>query len=260
MGYENIIVERNYEDIVEVTFNRPQALNALNNALCSEFKSALEEIQGDDSIAVVLIKGAGRAFSAGVDLKEHKNLTQRFDILRDIINLLWKLEPPLIACVNGFAITGGFELALACDIVIASTNAVFRDTHAQVGILPGGGNSQRLPRIVGEKKAKEIIFTSDFISATEAERMGFVNKVVPPEKFDEECMLLAQKIAAQPKKVLRKIKQMMNDGMDMDYRSAIMLEQLECLIWYKDVAGEGFTQRGRGVIDGGRAKISKGRA
>jgi len=257
MGYENIIVEQKYKDIVEITLNRPEALNALNTALSSELKSALENVQQDNSIAAVILKGTGRAFSAGIDLKEKTDLARRFEIIKDVIYLLSNLSPPVIAGVNGFAITGGFELALACDIVIASGNALFRDTHAQVGILPGGGNTQRLPRIVGEKKAKEIMFTSDFISAAEAEKLGFVNKVVPPEKLEEECILLAQKIAAQPKHVIRKIKQIMDDGMGMDFRAAIMFEQFESLLWYKDMASEEFIQRGRGVIEGGRTKIKE---
>lgn len=258
MAYENIVVERKCEDIVQITLNRPEALNALNTALCSELRSALEDVQRDESIAVVILTGAGRAFSAGLDLKEQADLVVRHDIIMDVFSLLTKLGPPIIAGINGFAITGGFELALSCDIIIASNNAVFRDTHAQVGIIPGGGNTQRLPRIVGEKKAKEIMFTSDFIYATEAERLGFVNKVVPHEKLEEECILLAQKIATQPKYIIRKIKRMIDNGMGMDFNAATVFEQFESLKWFKGLNREEFTKRWQGVIEEGGTKIIKG--
>jgi len=256
--FENVIVERSYEDIVGITLNRPEALNALNTALCVDLRRALENVRRDDSIAAVILTGAGRAFCAGLDLKEQTGLVARHDIMRDVFSLLRQLGPPVIAGVNGFAITGGFELALGCDIVIASDNAVFRDTHAQVGIVPGGGNTQRLPRIIGEKKAKEILFASDFIPATEAEKLGFVNRVVPPEKLEEECILLARKIAAQPRHVIRKIKRVMDDGMGMDFKAATAFEQSESLNWCRGLGGEEFKKRGQGVIEGGRARIRNG--
>ena len=151
MAYENIIVEKKEEGIIKITLNRPSALNALNNALLKELKLALEEIQGDENIAVVVLTGTGRAFSAGRDLKATDDFFERTDVIQDVFSLLQNLGPPIIAAVNGFAITGGFELALACDIVVASENAVFRDTHAQMEIVPGAGNTQRLSRLIGKK-------------------------------------------------------------------------------------------------------------
>lgn len=257
MAYENIIVEKEEEGIVKITLNRPHVLNALNNALCKELKLALEEIQSDENVAVVILTGAGRAFSAGRDLKATGDFFERHDVVRDVFSLLQEPGPPVIAAVNGFAVTGGFELALACDMVIASENALFRDTHAQVGLVPGAGNTQRLPRLVGEKKAKEILFTSEFVSAAEAERIGLVNKVVPPQKLEEEVMLLARKIASQPKHMIRKLKQVINQGMRMDFDAAMMFEQLESRAWREKLVPEEIAQRGRGVIEGGRAEIRK---
>lgn len=257
MAYENITVEKKGEGIVKITLNRPHVLNALSNALFDELQLALEDIQRDDTVAVVILTGAGRAFSAGRDLKTAEDFVVFERLARSVLSSLEELGPPVIAAVNGFAITGGFELALACDIVVASESALFRDTHAQVGILPGGGNTQRLPRLIGEKKAKEIMFASEFISATEAEAMGLVNQVVPPEKLEEEVMLLARKIVTQPKDMIRKLKQMINEGMKMDLKAAMMFEQLESRAWRQRLVPEEIAQRGQAVIEKGRAEISK---
>ena len=256
MVYENIIVEQVEKGIVKITLNRPRVLNAMNSALLTELRQALGELERDEDVAVVILTGAGRAFSAGMDLKETGHFYEwkggsfTFSLLRN-------LKCPVIAAVNGYAITGGFELAMACDIVVASENAAFRDTHAQVRVLPGGGNTQRLPRLVGEKKAKEILFTSDFIPAAEAARIGLVNRVVPPERLEEEVLQLARKIAVQPKDIISKMKQVINEGMNMDFGAAMMYEQLESRAWRAQMTPEDIAQQGRGVIKGGRAEVRK---
>ncbi len=257
MTYENIVVEKKEEGIVKITLNRPQVLNALNNASYAELKAALEDIQGDENVAVVILTGAGHAFSAGRDLKATEDFLEGDEVIIDVFTLLEKLGPPVIAAVNGYAITGGLALALSCDIVVASENAVFRDNHAQVGIFPDGNSSQRLPRLVGEKKAKEILFTSDPISGSEAERIGLVNKVVPPEKLEEEVMLLAKKIASQPKDMIRKIKQIVNQGMRMDFEAAMMFVRIENLRRQGTLKREEIAQQGRQAIEEGRAKVGK---
>ena len=229
MTYKNIIVEKKEEGIVIITLNRSQVLNALNNASFAELRTALEDIQRDENVAVVILTGAGRAFSVGRDLKATEDFSESDEVIIDVFALLEKLGPPVIAAVNGYAITGGLALALSCDIVVASENAAFRDNHAQIGIFPDGSTSQKLPRLVGEKKAKEILFTSDLISGGEAERIGLVNKVVPPEKLEEEVMLLAKKIASQPKPMIRSIKQVVNQGMRMDLEAAMMFARIEYL-------------------------------
>ena len=229
MTYKNIIVEKKEEGIVIITLNRSQVLNALNNASFAELRTALEDIQRDENVAVVILTGAGRAFSVGRDLKATEDFSEGDEVIIDVFALLEKLGPPVIAAVNGYAITGGLALALSCDIVVASENAAFRDNHAQIGIFPDGSTSQKLPRLVGEKKAKEILFTSDLISGGEAERIGLVNKVVPPEKLEEEVMLLAKKIASQPKPMIRSIKQVVNQGMRMDLEAAMMFARIEYL-------------------------------
>jgi enoyl-CoA hydratase len=255
MEYENLVFERVDEDIVRITLNRPAALNALNTAMSADLRRALEEVEGDDTVAVVILTGAGRAFSAGLDLKEECDLLARNDVVGDVLTILGRLTIPVIAAVNGFAITGGFELAMACDLLIAAESAYFRDTHAQANVIPGGGATQRLPRVVGEKKAKEILFASEFIPAAQAERMGFVNRVVPGDRLEEECVALARRIAAQPKGIVRRLKWMVDEGMRMDFRSAMTFEQLECWTGWRDLAGEEFTRRGREVIEKGRQRL-----
>lgn len=259
MAYENIIVEKLEKGIVKVTLNRPRVLNAMNGALLKELRLALEELDKDEDVAVVILTGAGRAFCSGMDLKATGVFYERVSA-GIIFSLFRKLGCPVIAAVNGYAVTGGFELAMACDIVVASENAAFRDTHAQVKLLPGGGNTQRLPRLVGEKRAKEILFTSDFIPAAEAARIGLVNKVVPPEKLEEEVMQLARKIASQPKDMIRKMKQVINEGMNMDFGAAMMYEQLESRAWREKMTPEEIAQQGRAVIQGGRAEVRREQA
>jgi enoyl-CoA hydratase len=257
MTYENIILEKE-KGIAKITLNRPQALNALNSAMAQELTQVLQEISKDETIDVIILTGAGRAFCAGMDLKALGESLEPFEAVGDVFYLLENLEPPIIAAVNGFAITGGFELALACDLIIASENAVFRDTHAQVGVTPGGGNSQRLPRLVGEKKAKELLFTSEFISAKEAERIGLINRVVPSEKLEEEVMQLATKIASQPRGMIRKLKRTVNEGMKMDFGSAMMFEQIEFRRHLGKMSAKEIEERRRAVVEGGRTEIKKG--
>ena len=262
MDYQNIIVEKKDEGIIQITLNRPEALNALNSALFTDLRHALLDVQGDESVAVVILTGAGRAFCVGRDLKADaefsaENFFENYYLRAGTFSLLEHLGPPVIAAVNGFAITGGLELVMCCDMVLASDRAMFRDTHAQVGIYPGAGSSQRLPRLLGEKRAKELLFASRFITAQEAERIGLVNRVVPHDKLLEEALCLAQDIAAQPRDVIRGMKRLIDAGMGMDYKSAIMLEQMESLASQVMVSGEDFAARNRGVIERGRGQVKK---
>jgi len=260
MAYENIIVEKKEEGIVKITLNRPHVLNALNNATSRELTAAWQEVQRDETIDVVILTGAGRAFCAGRDLKETGDTDDFFttdEAVRDALRLPQRIGATVIAALNGVAVTAGFELVLACDIVIASETASLRDTHASFNFIPGAGLTQILPRLVGDKKAKEIMLASDFISAKEAERIGLVNKVVPPEKLEEEVMALARKITAQPKPITRKLKQVINDGMKLDFNAAMMLEQMEHRTWREKMAGRQVAERAPEVMKGARAEIRR---
>ncbi len=221
MTYSKIILEKK-SGIAKITLNRPHVLNAVDEELLSELMAALDEIEKDDSINVVILTGAGRAFSVGRDLKgilegRERAGGSRYKALED-------LSKPVIAAVNGYCFTGSFEMAMCADIIIASENAVFADTHARFGVIPGGGQTQRLPRQIGPQKAKELLFTCDTISAHEAERIGIVNKVVPPEKLEEAAMEMAEKILKNIPEALRVIKSLVNKGMKTDLETGLKME------------------------------------
>ena len=188
MAFNTILMEKK-DGVARVTLNRPEVLNALSPLSLSELIAALKEIDGDDSVRVVVLKGAGRCFCAGLDLKivgglleegnEEAARSQLIDQGLEVGEVIDGLSKPVIAAVHGYAITGGFYLAYCCDIVIASEDAVFQDTHARWGFVPGWQESQRLLRLVGIPKAKYIFFTSDQMSAADMAAAGLVSKVVP---------------------------------------------------------------------------------
>ena len=221
MDYSKIILEKK-DGIARITFNKPKALNNMDEGLLAELMDALDDIEKDDSVGVVILTGSGRAFSAGRDLPGILEGREWVGGVR--YRRLEDLSKPVIAAVNGYCFTGSFELAMCADIIIASENAVFGDTHARFGIVPGGGQTQRLPRQIGPKKAKELMFTSDMISAQEAERIGIVNKVVPAEKLEETTMEMAQKILNQIPETLKIIKRLVNQGMQTDLETGLKME------------------------------------
>ena len=187
------------DSIAEVTLNRPEVMNALSLDLRAELTATFRNLAKDQTCEVVILTGAGPAFTAGLDLKElggetgsdRKTSDTAVIELSDAVALL---KVPLIGAVNGFAITGGFELALMCDILIASTNARFADTHARVGVVPGWGLSQRLPRLVGINRAKELSLSGNFLDAQTAYDWGLVNRVVDPDDLLPSARALAQDI------------------------------------------------------------------
>lgn len=224
MAYQNIIVQKKGA-VAWITLNRPQARNALSLGLLTELGSAIEDIKKDDGVRVVVITGAGQAFSAGVDLKGgSEGIARLIPEGRKTYRAIEELDRPVIAAVNGYCITGGLELAMTCDMIIASENAVFWDTHGRVGAVPGWGGSQRLPRLVGVMKAKELLFASEPITAREAERLGLVNQVVPPEKLEEAVQKLADKIIFNSQAAIAWMKSLINEGMKKDLGSALGLE------------------------------------
>ena len=200
MNFDNIIVDTD-GPVAVATLNRPKQLNALSYGLCKDLCLALEELDGDDSIRVFIITGSERVFAAGADINEMVEATpfagkahERL-AFRDRINHLSK---PVIAAVSGFALGGGCELAMSCDIIIASESAVFGQPEINLGTIPGSGGTQRLTRLVGKHKAMEMVLTGRFMNAAEAERCGLVNKVVPAEVLLDEARAMAQTIAGKP--------------------------------------------------------------
>jgi enoyl-CoA hydratase len=218
------------DGIAVLTLNRPDALNALSRALRAEIAAAFEGLQADGATRVAILTGAGRAFSAGIDLKElasAESMDGSGVTERSPVAAIEAFEGPVIGAINGHAITGGFELALACDVLIASTRAVFGDTHARVGIVPGWGLSQKLPRRIGISRAKELSFTGNFIDAEQAERWGLVNRVVEPEALLPSCRQLARDMLSCDATSLRRYKRMIDRGYEQSFGEGMRLEARE---------------------------------
>ncbi len=231
MSYQTVLLDR-ADGVARITLNRPRVLNSISAGLLNDLKAALGEADDDDSVGVVVITGAGRAFSAGVDIKTRDPETGQAvspsrELALEVLDIIEKLSKPVIAAVNGHCLTGALELATACDIIVASERAVFGDTHARWGLTPTWGGSQRLPRLIGALKAKELFFTGDILSAAEAERIGLVNRVVPDETLDEAVREMAAKILANSRETIRIEKSLVNRGLEMDYAAGLALERRE---------------------------------
>ncbi len=224
---EAVVLIDKQEGIATVTLNRPDKLNALNRELRLAFCHAMQALRADPEVRAVIITGAGRAFCVGLDLRE---LGTGKSGIRDegnatFVTVIEDMEVPVIAAVNGFAITGGFELALACDMMIAAEEAQFADTHARVGVMPGAGMSARLPRAVGIRKAKELSLTGNYLPAREAERMGLVNRVVAKEQLLTAARELAQQIAGANQKIVRQMKRLYDLTTRTTLEDALRIEQ-----------------------------------
>ena len=210
-SYETLLIERR-DRVAVITINRPQKLNALNIQTRAEGAAALDELREDDSVGVVVITGAGeKAFVAGADIAEFEGrtaVTQRDVMLgRSLFTAVDTFPKPIIAMINGFCLGGGCELALACDLRIAGENARFGQPEINLGIIPGGGGTQRLTRLVGEGKAMELILTGDMIDAQAAYNLGLVNMVVPAPDLEGKTMELAGRIASKSPVALRMAKE-----------------------------------------------------
>jgi len=230
MAYSRIILEKS-EGVARIVLNRPDALNSLDMESLKELDAALTEIEADNSLRAIIITGKGKAFCAGADLKQIGEFTKSpqkmlafLRVIHGVYNHIDNSPKPVIAAINGMALAGGLELSLACDLAIAADNARIGDQHANFGLVAGAGGSQRLPRIIGARKAKELLFTGDWITATEAERIGLVNKVVPADKLEVEAMALAKKIANQSPMATKTVKALVNRGLQMELPDALELE------------------------------------
>jgi enoyl-CoA hydratase len=221
MNYENIILEKE-GSIAKIILNRPHALNAITEGMLSDLVDALEDIEKDNNVKVVILTGAGKAFSAGRDVQGVLEGREYPGASR--YRALEEFSKPIIAAVNGACFTGSMELVLCADIIIASEKAVFADTHAKFGIIPGGGQTQMLPRQIGIRKAKELLFTCEPISAQEAQRLGIVNKVVPHEKLIEAAREIAEKIMRNVPEAIKVMKHLINEGMKNDLGTGLKLE------------------------------------
>ena len=221
--YETIKYEVN-EGIATVTVNRPKAMNALNSQVLDELYDVFTQIGADADIKAVILTGEGKAFVAGADIAERSKLNaveaRAFAKKgHGVMNLIETVEKPTIAAINGFALGGGCELSMACDIRIASAKAKFGQPEVGLGLIPGFGGNLRLPRLVGKGNAKYLIYSADMIDAEEAYRIGLVQKVAEPEELLAEAEKMARKIAAQAPIAVAVAKDVINNGYDVDMKS-----------------------------------------
>jgi enoyl-CoA hydratase len=228
MNYEFVTVEKNGR-VGLVTLNRPKQLNALNAKLMQELGQALQAFDADQGIGAILVAGSEKAFAAGADIDAMKNFAFMDAYQQDYITRDWehilRVRKPVIAAVAGYALGGGNELALMCDIVIAADNARFGQPEINLGIMPGAGGTQRLPRAVGKAKAMDMCLTARNMDAQEAERAGLVSRVVPLERLMEEAMAVAQKIAGYSLPVAMMIKESINRAYETPLSEGVRTER-----------------------------------
>jgi enoyl-CoA hydratase len=216
--------------VAVIKFNRPKALNAVNPDVIREMNDAIEEIEQDPAVKVLVLTGEGdKAFVAGADISHMVNLTplQSREFSRAGQEMLYRIEHlpiPVIACVNGFALGGGIEIAMGCDFIYASEKAKFGQPEITLGIIPGFGGTQRLSRLVGKAMAKELCMTGALIGAQEAKEIGLVNRVFPADALWDETMKAAKKIASMGKASLRAAKECIDRGLNVDLKEGCMLE------------------------------------
>ena len=244
--------------VATLTLNRPASLNALNRALRAELAASFAALATDGETRVIILTGAGRAFCAGVDLKELGSGAARVGAPRDPAYdptaAMAQFPGPIIGAVNGAAVTGGFELALGCDLLIASPAARFADTHGRVGVHPAWGLSQRLPRLIGLARAKELSLTGNFVDALTAERWGLVNRIVPAEDLLATCQALAQDMLSLDPDMLISYKRLLDDGYALPFGQAMTLESEVAVAHNQRVNPADIEARRRAVLARGRAQ------
>lgn len=228
MDYENIIAETKDGGVALITLNRPDALNALNDALITELGHAIDGFEADDAIGCIVITGSEKAFAAGADIKEMQSKSY-IDAYKSNFISTWervaKCRKPVIAAVNGFALGGGCELAMMCDFILAGDGARFGQPEIKLGILPGAGGSQRLTRFVGKSKAMEMCLTGRMMDADEAERSGLASRVVPAAELLDDALKTAGAIAGMSKTTAMMVKESVNRSYETTLAEGILFER-----------------------------------
>jgi enoyl-CoA hydratase len=230
MEFKYIIYEKS-EGIATITLNRPEALNSFSKEVVDEVLLALEDIRNDENVRVVILTGSGeKSFSTGADIKAMKGMNalkaRELSLMGEkLCSAFENLEKPVIAAINGYALGGGLEVAMACDLRIAVENARMGQTEVNIGLIPGWGGTQRLTRLIGKTKAKELVFSGKIIDAKTAEQLGILNLVVPADKFRETVRQFALELAQKAPVAIRVAKALIDKGADMGLGAALALER-----------------------------------
>ncbi len=226
-SFEAIVVEKNDEGFATLRLNRPEKLNTLSIRMRQEIGAAIDALEADVNVRVLILTGTGRAFTAGLDLDEwqpgDKAAAGAYEF--DPVAVLQRFSGPVIGAINGMAITGGLEIALSCDLLIASSEARFADTHVKVGLLPGWGGSVRLARLIGLSRAKELALTGRFLGADEALAWGLVNHVVPTDRLQDKAEELARQMLAGVPETVKAYKRLLDDEAALPFHDALALER-----------------------------------
>jgi len=255
-----LLVERD-EGVVTLTLNRPQARNALSTQLRRALVEAFTALQADPEVGAVVLTGAGSAFCAGLDLKELASqgapgTGESVERGADVIAAMARVDRPILGAVNGVAVTGGFELALACDLLVGSPEARFADTHARVGILPGWGLSQKLPRLIGIQRAKLLSFTGNYLDAARAEQWGLLVQVVPAEELLPACRALAREMLSCVPEALRGYKRVIDEGFAMTFGEGLRHESRRAVAHARSVRADDIAARRDAIQARGRAQAA----
>ncbi|MDH7563880.1 MAG: enoyl-CoA hydratase-related protein [Candidatus Bathyarchaeota archaeon] len=230
MNFEVIIYEKS-DQIATITLNRPEALNAFSKEVIEEVLQAIDDLKQDENVRAVILTGSGeKAFSAGADIKAMKGMNalkaRELSLMGEkLCCSLENLEKPVIAALNGYALGGGLEVAMSCDLRIASETSRMGQTEINIGLIPGWGGTQRLTRLVGPGKAKEMVFTGKLVDAKTAEQLGIVNMVVPADKLRETARQLALELAAKAPVAIKVAKALINKGAEISLDAALALER-----------------------------------
>jgi enoyl-CoA hydratase len=260
---ESVLLTDDRGDVVELTLNRPDKRNALSRALRRALVEAFVRLSERNPAPIVILTGAGKAFCAGLDLKElsETGISPQAagadagdppDV--DVVGTMDRYSAPIIGAINGVAVTGGFEVALACDLLIASPEARFADTHARVGILPGWGLSQKLPRLIGIGRAKELSFTGNYIGADQAVSWGLVNRVVAAERLLPVCRELAGDMLSSEPDVMRAYKRLIDAGAALPFGEAMTMERRVSREHARGVSADSIAARRIAVQQRGRSQ------
>jgi enoyl-CoA hydratase len=230
LNFKYILYDKN-EGVATITINRPEALNAFSKEVVEEILNALDDIRTDETVRVAVLTGAGeKAFSAGADIKAMVGMNalkaRELSLMGEkLCSALENLEKPVIAAINGYALGGGLEVAMACDLRVASETARMGQTEINIGLIPGWGGTQRLTRLIGKTKAKELVFTGKMIDARTAEQLGILNLVASADKFRESVQQFARELASKAPVAVKVSKALINKGSDISLDSAIALER-----------------------------------